>query len=186
MSDNRTVMVDGLSVLATDQSAQAIEKLLKDREDARKLVADAETAHKAAIATKDEEIGKLKTELQQAKDAAPKPEQLDKLVADRAALVMVVKTIDAKIVVDGKSDAQLRKEAVAAKLGADFAKDASDAEIVGMFKTIAKDVKPVDPVRQALAGGLAQDANSVVALRDKAMNERLARFETAYLGQPAA
>lgn len=163
MSDNRTVMVDGLSVLATDQSAQAIEKLLKDRDTARSDLATATAAHTTAIAAKDEQIGTLKTELQQAKDAAPKPEQLDKLVADRAALVTTIKAIDAKIVVDGKSDADLRKAAVASKLGDDFVKDASEAEIGGMFKAIAKDVKPTDPVRQVIAAGghQANDAATV-------------------------
>ncbi len=159
----RTVVVDGLSVSTTDQGAQAIDKLTKDRDTATKALADANTAHAAAIAAKDEEIGTLKADLQKAKDAAPKPEQLDKLVADRAALVTTVKAIDSKIVVDGKTDADLRRAAVVSKLGDEIAKDASDAEIGGMFKAIAKDIKPVDPVRDVLRGGVqSNDARATV------------------------
>lgn len=150
----RTVMVDGLSVSVTDQGAQAIEKLTKDRDDARKAVSDAEVAHADAIKAKDEEIGTLKADLKKAEDAVLKPADLDKMVADRAALIGTVKAIDAKIDVSGKSDADLRKAAVAAKLGDEMVKDASEAEIAGMFKAVAKDVKAADPYRETVNGGL--------------------------------
>jgi len=64
--------------------------------------------------------------------------------------VTVVKAIDAKIDPTGKTDADLRKAAVSAKLGDEMVKDASDAEVAGMFKAIAKDIKAADPVRDAL------------------------------------
>jgi hypothetical protein len=148
----RTVVVDGLSVSTTDQGAQAIDKLTKDRDAARTALADAEKVHTAAIAKKDEEIGALKADLKKAQDAAPKPADLDKMVADRADLVATVKAIDAKIDVSGKTDADLRRAAVVSKLGDAMVKDASDAEVAGMFKAIAKDIKPSDPVRDALHG----------------------------------
>ncbi|MFT4076858.1 MAG: DUF2213 domain-containing protein [Asticcacaulis sp.] len=155
MPDNlRNVMVDGLSVSTTDQGAQAIEKLTKDRDALQTRIADADKAHNTAIATKDEEIGTLKADLKKAQDAAPKATDLDKMVADRAALVETVKLIDAKIDVAGKSDADLRRAAVVSKLGDELAKDASDAEIGGMFKAIAKDAKPTDPFRAVVGDGL--------------------------------
>lgn len=155
MSDAlRTVIVDGLSVSTTDQGAQAITTLLQRIADAATNAGKTETAHIAAIAAKDTEIGSLKVELKTAQDSAIKPADLDKMVADRAALVAVVKTIDAKIVVDGKSDADLRKAAVTAKLGDELVKDASDAEVAGMFKAIAKDVKPADPFRDVVKDGI--------------------------------
>lgn len=152
MSDAlRTVVVDGLSVSTTDQGALAIDKLQKAVADAQTKLSDAETSHKAAIAAKDEEIGKLKADLKTAQDAAKI--DVDKLVADRAELVELVKAIDAKIETAGKTDADLRKAAVAAKLGDEMVKDASEAEILGMFKAVAKDAK-ADPVADVIRAGL--------------------------------
>lgn len=176
MSDAlRTVVVDGLSVSTTDQGAQAIDKLTKERDSARQATTDAAATHATAIAAKDEEIGTLKADLKKAQDAAIKPADLDRMVADRAALVSTVKTIDGKIVADGKTDAELRKAAVAAKLGDEMVKDASEAEIAGMFKAIAKDVKPNDPFRQAIQSGVqANDATLTDAA--KAHGEMVGRF----------
>ncbi|MBY2986385.1 DUF2213 domain-containing protein [Rhizobium leguminosarum] len=150
----RTVVVDGLSVQTTDQGAQAIAKLLKDLESSAAKIVTSDAAHATAIAAKDEEIGTLKAENQKLKDAAPKPADLDKLVADRAALVTTIKAIDSKIEVSGISDSDLRRAAVKAKLGDEMVKDASDAEITGMFKAIAKDVKTADPFATVVKDGL--------------------------------
>ncbi|MGO8422273.1 DUF2213 domain-containing protein [Rhizobium ruizarguesonis] len=152
----RTVVVDGLSVQTTDQGAQAIAKLLKDLESSAAKIVSSDAAHATAIAAKDEEIGTLKAENQKLKDAAPKPADLDKLVADRAALVTTIKAIDSKIEVSGISDSDLRRAAVKAKLGDEMVKDASDAEITGMFKAIAKDVKTADPFATVVKDGLKQ------------------------------
>jgi len=158
----RTVVVDGLSVQTTDQGAQAISKLQKDLESsAAKIVAN-DAAHSAAIAAKDQEIGTLKADLKKAQDAALKPEDVDRLVADRAALVQTVKAIDAKIEIKG-SDADLRRAAVKAKLGDDMIKDASDDMITGMFKAIAKDVKPADPFAAVVKDGLKQTLDGATA-----------------------
>ncbi|WPE22488.1 DUF2213 domain-containing protein [Shinella zoogloeoides] len=158
----RTVVVDGLSVQTTDQGAQAISKLQKDLESsAAKIVAN-DAAHTAAIAAKDQEIGTLKADLKKAQDAALKPEDVDRLVADRAALVQTVKAIDAKIEIKG-SDADLRRAAVKAKLGDDMIKDASDDMITGMFKAIAKDVKPADPFAAVVKDGLKQTLDGATA-----------------------
>lgn len=151
MSDAlRTVVVDGLSVQTTDQGATAINKLLKDLESSAAKLVDAGTAHKQAIAAKDEEIGTLKADLKKAQDAAPKPADLDKLVADRVALVTSAKAIHGDVKTDGVTDADIRKAVVTAKLGDEMVKDASEPEISGMFKALAKDAKPTDPVRDAL------------------------------------
>ncbi|PWJ80634.1 hypothetical protein C7441_112176 [Pseudaminobacter salicylatoxidans] len=179
MSDAlRTVVVDGLSVQTTDQGAQAIQKLLKDLESSAAKLADADKAHQtkladvekahadavkakdAELASKDEEIGTLKADKKKLEDAAPKPADIDKMVAARAELVTTVKAIDAKIETDGKTDADLRRAAVKAKLGDEMVKDASDAEVAGMFKAVAKDVKPVDPLRTVVAGGLQQTSDA--------------------------
>lgn len=171
MADLRKIMVDGLSVETTDAGAQAIEKLTKkiadDAAAATKAATDAKMAHDKEISDKDTIIGELRGDLKKAQDAAIKPADLDKLVKDRAALVAVVSTLDATIVVDGKSDADLRKAAVAAKMGDEMVKDASEAEINGMFKAITKDVQADDPVRKALKDSKpADDLTKVYATRD--------------------
>jgi hypothetical protein len=182
----RTVVVDGLSVQTTDQGAQAISKLQKDLESsAAKIIAN-DTAHAAAIVKKDEEIGTLKADLKKAQDAALKPEDIDRLVADRSTLVQTVKAIDSKIEIKG-TDADLRRAAVKSKLGDEMAKDASDAEISGMFKAIAKDVKSVDPFARVVADGLHQtDGGDYRAQAEKAKQERNRSLSDAWKGTDAA
>ncbi|MBY5682653.1 DUF2213 domain-containing protein [Rhizobium leguminosarum] len=175
----RTVVVDGLSVQTTDQGAQAIAKLLKDLESSAAKIVSSDAAHATAIAAKDEEIGTLKAENQKLKDAAPKPADLDKLVADRAALVTTIKAIDSKIEVSGVSDGDLRRAAVKAKLGDEMVKDASDAEITGMFKAIAKDVKTADPFATVVKDGLKQaDPSNSNAAHTSMVND----MSTAWMG----
>lgn len=155
MSDAlKTVVLGDKAVQVSVADVAAIEAF---KADSAKALADAKAEHDKAIAAKDEEIGKLKADLKTAQDAAKI--DVDKLVADRSELVEAVKAIDAKIEPAGRSDADLRKAAVAAKLGDDMVKDASDAEILGMFKAIAKDVATSDPVRDALKGGVKTVAN---------------------------
>ncbi len=144
----RTVVVDGISILTTDQGAEVITKL---QGQITKLIGDAATAnttHTTAIEAKDTEIGTLKAELKTAKDAANI--DVSKLVADRVALEGQVRAIDSSIDTAGKSDDELRKATVAAKLGDEMVKDAAPAEIAGMFKALTKDAKPNDTVRDAL------------------------------------
>lgn len=167
---NRTLMVDGLSVELADKDAQIVQRAI---DGFNKQIADLQTAageHKATIAAKDTEIGALKVDLKKAQDAALKPEDLDRMVADRAALVEIVKTIDSKIEIKG-NDADLRRAAVKAKLGDEMVKDASDAEVSGMFKAIAKDVKTADPFAAVLKDGITQTSDYRTA-SEKARQDR--------------
>jgi uncharacterized protein len=148
MSDTlKTVVLGDKAVQIAVADVAAIEAF---KADAAKTLADAIAAHATAIAAKDEELGALKADLKKAQDALPKPSDLDRLVADRVALVTAARAIDKDIATDGVTDADIRKAAVAKKLGADMVKDASDAEITGMFKALCKDAKAADPVRDAL------------------------------------
>jgi hypothetical protein len=144
----RTVVVDGISILTTDQGAEVITKL---QGQITKLIGDAATAtstHALALAAKDTDIGALKADLKKAQDAANI--DVSKLVADRVSLEGQVRAIDSSIDPAGKSDDDLRKATVAAKLGDEMVKDAAPAEIAGMFKALTKDAKPNDSVRDAL------------------------------------
>ena len=195
MSDAlRTVVVDGLSVSTTDQGAQAITKLLKDLDSSAAKFVDLQMSHADAIkvkdadlAKKDEEIGTLKADKKKLEDAALKPADIDRLVADRAVLVSTVRAIDANLEIDGKPDAELRRAAVKARLGDELVKDASDAEIAGMFKAIAKDVKPVDPVTAALRTGplATNDANASAKAYDQMVSGMTAAWQNSSNGKAA-
>jgi hypothetical protein len=82
-----------------------------------------------------------------------------------SALVDKAKAIVPNIVVDGKSDADIRKEVVTAKLG-DDAKDFDDAKIEGAFAMLSKDQSaPQDPLRAAVQTGVrsvAKDGGAAV------------------------
>jgi hypothetical protein len=103
------------------------------------LTAGLATAN-TAISTKDGEIVALNAKLA---DAVVTPEKLQQLADARADVIGRAKSLKADIVTDGKSDADIRKEAVLAKLG-DAAKDMDDAGIGGAFLALTKDAKVAD------------------------------------------
>ncbi len=168
----RTILVDGISILTTDQGAQAIEKLQKALGDNAVVVA----AHVATIAAKDAEIGELKIKVKDADDKLPTGAILDKLVADRAELVDSAKKIAKDAKFEGLSDADIRREAVKAAYGEEMVKDASDEMVSGMFRAAAKDAanKKVDPVAQALQARDNKAPTQVVADHgQQAYNDRI-------------
>lgn len=166
-----TLIIDGLQVTeVSDQAKAAIEKLQGQATAAvqAKDAADTKIGElTAAISTKDGEIAAL---TQKVKDAEITPAQLEKLVADRSAIIAQAKAIDPNIVTDGKTEVEIRKAVVSAKLG-DAAKDMNDGAIGGAFAVLAKDVK-VDPIRNAMTNAAPQnlgDAKSeYLAARDLA------------------
>jgi len=150
----RKIMVDGLEVEVTDASAAAIAKLQKtisdmsaeqkakmEEEEKKAAKKDAELAAKdTEMAAKDAQIAELKGKVL---DAAA----LDKLVADRAALIARAKALDPKVVTDGKSAAEIKKAVVEAKLG-DAAKDKSEAYLDAAFDLLGDGA--ADPLKDAL------------------------------------
>lgn len=166
----RTVVVDGLSVQTTDQGAQAIDKLTKDRDDARKAIADAEATHKAEIAAKDKELATKDATIDDLKAKQLDPAKLDKLVADRSAIVAKAKKVAPTLDVTGKSNGDIRRAAVAAKLGDAAVKDKSDDYVEARFDTLV-DAAPADPFRQVIQSGI-HDSGDAEAKADAA---RLAR-----------
>ena len=163
MPDMKTVVLGDKAVQVADTDVALIEQYKTDM--ARKLT-DAESKHAAAIAAKDEDIGKLRADLATAQAAANI--DVDSLVAARSELVGQVKAMDASIDPKGKTDAELRKAAVLAKLGDAIVKDASDAEITGMFKALAKDAATTNPVATALRHGVV-NVGDAQSLADKAL-----------------
>lgn len=117
------IAVDGLNKKLSDQSEQI-----------GTLTADLATAN-TTISTRDGEITALKSQLA---DAEVTPEKLQTLADARAAVIAKAKRLAPNIVVDGKTEAAIRKEAVTAKLG-DAAAEMDDAAIGGAFAALTKD-----------------------------------------------
>lgn len=149
----KTIMFDGVPVRLDD--AAAIEAIITKSIAAR----DAAIAQVAA-ATKlsDEGTGKIAALEGQLADAKAQldPAAIEKRVADRAALTTAAKSIKTDIVTDGKSDADIRRAAVAAKLG-DAATAMNDDAIAGAFAAYASTKPAVVPIGAPV--GLADAAS---------------------------
>lgn len=157
----KTVVLGDAAVQVALTDVAAVEAF---KASASQKLVDAKASHDAAITAKDEEIGQLKADLKKAQDAANI--DVDALVVARTELLAQVHAIDSKIESKGKTDAELRKAAVASKLGDSFVVDASDAEIAGMFKAIAKDAKPQNPVATALKAGVTRVGDAEATMQD--------------------
>lgn len=171
MSDQlQTVVLGDKAVQVAVTDVAAIEQF---KADTTKRITDAETAHAAAIAAKDEEIGKLRVDLAQAqKDAAI---DVDALVAARTEFLGLLDAIAPGMETKGKADAELRKAAVAATLGDEMVVNASDAEIAGMFKAMSKGKISQNPVADAFKGGVKSSDNTALNDATAAYHARLTR-----------
>lgn len=139
----RTITVDGLPVETTDAGIAAIEKLRGLLTVSDAALATANTTHAAAIAAKDADLAKKDAEIADLKGKVLDGAALDAVVAERAAVVAKAKALDANVVTDGKSNAEIKR----AVLG-DAAKDKSDAYVDAAFDLKTANVN--DSVRDAL------------------------------------
>lgn len=116
------ITIDGVDYEVSDQAAQAVGKLhqrlsdaemsAEEKEDEMKRKEDEMEAEKEKeMAAKDS----LQAQLDEAKSKVPTGEVLDKLVAERSALVDNVKKVAPEIEWEGKDADTLMKEVVAAK-----------------------------------------------------------------------
>lgn len=116
------ITIDGVDFEVSDQAAQAVDKLqarLKDaemetqkkEEDIKKKEDEMEEQKKDACKTEDS----LKAQLDDAKSKIPTTDSLDKLVAERSAVVDSVRKVMPDIEWKGKDADTLRREVVAAK-----------------------------------------------------------------------
>ena len=176
----RSVLVDGLSVSCTDQSAQAIEKLLNDRKAAQDALSQAQTTHAAALAAKDTDLAKKDAEIDDLKGKVLDGAALDKLVAARASLVGTAKAIAPTVKTDGLSDADLRRAVVVAKVGDGAVKDRSDDYIAARFDILAEAAGQTrDAFREVVSDGLTSVNDAQKALAD-AKAARLKHLNTAH------
>ena len=151
MTDKTTQIVrDGLPVNLPDSAAPIINKWLAD---ADKALKDKQTALDKALAdvkAKDTELGEKDAEITKLKAASIENTDMDKLVADRAALVAKAKEIAPDLATDGVKDMDIRRAAVATKLGDEKVKDRSDDYITGLFDHLADDTKGSNPLSGAI------------------------------------
>jgi hypothetical protein len=156
----RTILIDGISVnVETEQGGQIIDRhiatLTTTVADTKtklaaaetqvatltKQVSDATAQHATVLSQKDAEIATLK---KQVEDSKLTPAQLDQLVKDRFEVAGKARAIlGDKLVVDGKSVADIQRQVVDAKLG-DTAKGWSDDQVKISYETLTKDVKAVE------------------------------------------
>lgn len=151
MADNRTVVVDGLTVETTQQGAEVITKLQGLLSDSKTQLDTAKTLHDTALATKDAELATKDAKIEELEKSKVSDADLDKLVTDRADLIA-----KAKLVKDGEykgSPADIRKAAVVAVLGDKAVEGRSEAYVDARFDILAEDAEKADPVRKGLADG---------------------------------
>lgn len=135
-----TITIDGLPVSLADEAA--VRAVIEKKDAAIAASATALSDANAKLATETGKTAALESQLADA-NARLAPATLDKMVADRAALVTQAKAIAADLVVDGKTDAEIRRAVVTAKLGDKCPAD--DAGVAGAFAVLAatKDAAPV-------------------------------------------
>lgn len=152
----RTVLVDGLSVETTDAGAQAITKLLADVKDARAAAEAAKADAVKAVEAKDAELAKRDAEIESLKAKVLDAAALDELVAKRSALLADASRVHAGDYT-GKSESEIRKAVVVAKLGDAAVADKSDAYIHARFDVLVEDSKR-DPVFKTLQNTVKTNA----------------------------
>ena len=181
MADSlRKLLVDGISIDVTEQGAQAIEKLntkLADAATATKTLTD---AHATAIALKDAELAKKDAEIDALKGKQLSDADIDKRVTARADLISKAKSI-ADADYTGKTDADIRKAVVVAKLGDAAVAGKADAYIDARFEILVEDAAkdPAgDPFRKHM---IQQDGKTVGDESEKARLQMIADMQTAHL-----
>lgn len=159
MADSlRKLLVDGISIDVTEQGAQAIEKLAKQLNDAASATKTLTDAHATAIALKDGELAKKDAEIDDLKAKLLSDADVDKRVTARADLISKAKTI-ADADYTGKTDADIRKAVVVAKLGDAAVAGKSSDYVDARFEILVEDAAKQpgnDPFRQHM---IQQDSN---------------------------
>lgn len=150
----RQVVVDGLTAEVTERDAQIIDKAIQGRDakiaDLEKQIADQKADADKAAGVKDAKIEELEKKVV---DGAA----LDQLVTDRADIVGKAKALVSDYKPDGKANADIRREIVAAKLGEKYSKDWSDEYVGARFDAMSDGVKSADPVRSVLGDARTTD-----------------------------
>ena len=173
MADNlRKVLVDGLQVETTEAGEQAINKLSKQVSDSAVTVTALKDAHTVAIAAKDAEIAKKDAEIDALKAKVLDAKALDAAVTARADLIAKAKQVhDADY--SGKTDAEIRKAAIAGKFGDAALAGKADAYVEARFDIAVADAEGADPMRAAMMGDGGRAVLNVSDARDAAYQKHV-------------
>ena len=163
-----TMIIDGLQVPDVSDAAKAAIEKLQGQTVA--LAADLATVTTARDTLQGEKV----VLEQKLKDAEVTPAKLQVLADARAKVIADAKRVAPEIVCDGKTDAEIRKMAVVAKLG-DAAAALSDAAIEGAFMALVPVADAdADPIRQIVKDGGLKVADAKAefqAAREKRLAE---------------
>jgi hypothetical protein len=198
----RMFKVDGIDLEMSDTAFQVVNKTIEKQASTitglEKRLSDAATAAEAKKKEDEEAAAKAKKENEakdgeiaalkkQVADAAVTPQKLDQLVKDRAAVIETGrKILGDKLVTDGKTDADIRKQVVTAQLGEVGVKDKSDEYITAAFDTLTKSVKDgkaPDALAQALSNPNTQAAHDAA---EKAHTGYVKHLQDAWKGDTKA
>lgn len=192
-----TAMVDGIPLEMSDIAASVVTKALADTNEKLKsstaqvttlttqldaakkehdaTVAKLTTEHKTATDQKDAEIATLK---KQVEDSRLTPEKIEVMVRDRSTMLTKAKAVlGDKLVIDGKSDHDIRKQVVDAQMG-DAAKGWDENQIKISFDTLTAGVKITAPAVSDTARAFstnmpqANDRTALYAKRDADLSQR--------------
>lgn len=165
-----TIIVDGLPVSLADEAA--VRAVINKKDQA---IADANAALTDANAKLSEATGKIAALDKSLADAKAEldPANLDKRVADRAALVTQAKAVKSDIVTDGKTDAEIRRAVVASRLGDAATQGMDDAAISGAFAVVAAGAGTNDASNR-VASFTPAFATDTASIRDAAKRFRAA------------
>lgn len=170
----KSIIADGVTVEVPDEAASAFEKLQAQLRDATTAtdardgeIAALRASSAAAITAKDSELAELRSRV-------PDAAALDAAIAARGAVIEAAR----RIVGDsfdpaGKTDAAIRRAAVAAKLGDAKLEGRSDDYVAAAFDTLTALPAAADPVRDAIRSGAAASVKDGVSAYD-AYRSRLA------------
>lgn len=129
---------------------KAVKIAVDDAQGFEAVMATIKTDNATAIEAKDAVIGELKGKLSDAEAKILSDADIEARVVARSKLVADAKKINPDMDPDGKTEEEMKKEAVAKRFGKDSIIDASDAEISGMFKAALASPAVNDSVRKAL------------------------------------
>ena len=162
------ITIDGVDFEVSDQAAQAVGKLQKRLSDAEDLTEEETIKAKKAKdkSDKDEKESKktndaLQAKLDDANSKIPNAEQMDKLVAERGAVIDSIRKVMPEIEWQGKDSNALRREVVAAKCSNVQMDSVSDDYIQARFDTLSDAVtaNPQLSLDQALISTVVKDVN---------------------------
>jgi uncharacterized protein len=176
----KQLIIDGITVNLDDTAHQVISKLMQTNDaavatlkqtitDLQGKVTKLETQHATdatALQTRDAEITTLK---QKVADSVLTPAKLDEAVRMRASVVDTARQVLPSVIVDGKTEIEIRRQVVDSKMG-DKAKGWNDEQVIASFNTLTAGVV-VDSVRQQHMHTNHQQPTTVADAHNKYLND---------------